>query len=148
MNPLFTSSVVKTEIYHRSFHIDEKHNIDILPEQPAVFGIFAIVNETPVHPRVVGSTLNLRLEIKKMYEDPPNQGMKHFMQGSFIQMLCYQTLEGISDNERLEKEARWKEYYNPGVTDEGEYPNYSYDWPYEENGELKKEYINPTLPNL
>jgi len=143
MNPIFNERVVKTEITHRDFNIDKKDNLDELPQVPAVFGIFGIINDTPVHPRYVASTDNLQLAIRKLFENPADEGMKSFMQGNWVQMLCYEPLEELTEAQREEKEQKWIEEYKPAVTPAGEYPRYEYEWPYNDDGSLKSAYMNP-----
>ena len=94
------------EVYHKEYNIDDKDNINELPEEPAVFGIFSIIHEVPVHCRYVGSTDNLRKSVREVFENPDSEGLK-------------------------KEEERIKEY-EPQVTEEGEYPEYKYVWPYDE----------------
>jgi len=148
MNPIFNDRVVKLEIFHKDYNIDAKHNIDELPEEPAVFGVFGIIHQTPVHPRYVSSTKNLRKSIQEAYESPINIGLKNFMQGNWIQMLCYEVLKDLNDAEIKQKEDAWIEEYKPAVKDDGEYTEYLYEWPYEDNGNLKPEYASPPLARV
>jgi hypothetical protein len=143
MNPIFNSNVIKLEIFHKDYNIDKKDNLKDLPEQPAVFGIFAIIHDTPIHPRYIGTTDDLRKAVTDLYENPQGQGMKKFMQESWIQMLCYELLPDSTEQTRKEKESAWTEEYKPGITDEGEYPEYIYEWPYNDDGSLKSEYAHP-----
>lgn len=132
MNPTFDENVVKLEVYHKDYNIDDKDNIDTLPEDPAVFGVFGIIHEVPVHPRYVGSTDNLRSAVRQLFENPEGEGLKKFMQSEWIQMLCYEPLPGSTPEEREQKEKEWVERYDPKVNDDGEYPEYKYVWPYDE----------------
>jgi hypothetical protein len=132
MNPTFDENVVKKEIFHKDYNLDKKDNLDELPEKPAVFGIFSIIHETPVHPRYVGSTDNLRKSAREVFENPGGEGLKKFMQGPWIQMLCYEELPDSPEEERKQKEEEWIKKYEPKITDEGEYPEYKYVWPYDE----------------
>jgi len=132
MNPQFTESVVKMEVYHKAYNIDKKDNLGELPEEPAVFGIFGIIHEVPVHCRYVGSTDNLRKSVKDVFENPGTEGLKNFMQSPWIQMLCYDVMPGSSEEDRKKKEEEWTKEYEPKVNDDGEYPEYKYVWPYDE----------------
>jgi hypothetical protein len=132
MNPTFDEGVVKLEVWHKEYNIDDKDNLDEIPEEPSVFGIFAIIHEVPVHPRYVASTDNLRKAVKDVFENPGSEGLKKFMQSPWIQMLCYELMPGSSEEERKQKEEEWTRRYDPKVTDEGEYPEYKYVWPYDE----------------
>lgn len=131
-NPKFNENVVKMEVYHKEYNIDDKDNINELPEEPAVFGIFAIIHEVPVHCRYVGSTDNLRKSVRDVFENPGSEGLKKFMQSPWIQMLCYELLPKSLEEERKQKEEEWLRDYGPKVTEEGEYPEYKYVWPYDE----------------
>jgi translation elongation factor EF-1beta len=131
-NPQFEKNVVKMEAYHKDYNIDKKDNLNELPEEPAVFGIFAIIHEVPVHPRYVSSTDNLRKAVRDVFENPESEGLKKFMQSPWIQMLCYELMPDATEEERKEKEKEWIRKYDPKVTEEGEYPEYKYVWPYDE----------------
>ena len=132
MNPQFNENAVKMEVYHKEYNIDDKDNINDLPEKPAVFGIFAIIHEVPVHCRYVGSSDNLRKSVREVFENPGSEGLKKFMQSPWIQMLCYELLPDASEEERKQKEEEWNKDYEPKVNEEGEYPEYKYVWPYDE----------------
>jgi hypothetical protein len=129
MNPTFDENVVKMEVFHRDYNLDKKDNLNELPEDPAVFGIFAIIHETPIHSRYVGSTDNLRKAVKDVFENPNSEGLKKFMQGPWIQMLCYELMPDSKEEDRKKKEEDWAKRYEPQITDEGEYPEYRYVWP-------------------
>lgn len=131
-NPQFAESVVKMEVYHKDYNIDKKDNLKDLPEEPAAFGIFGIIHEVPVHCRYVASTDNLRKSVKEVFEKPEGDGLKKFMQSPWIQMLCYDVMPGSSEEDRKAKEEEWIKEYEPKVTEEGEYPDYKYVWPYDE----------------
>ncbi len=143
MNPIFNERVVKHEVYHKDYNLDKKDNLDNLPEGPAVFGIFGIIHEIPIHPRYIASTDNLRKAVRKVFENPEGEGMRKFMQGPWIQMLCYELLPGTNEEDRKTKEAAWTSEYKPRINDEGDYPEYSYEWPYDDDGKMKPEYANP-----
>ena len=131
-NPTFDENVVKMEVFHKEYNLDKKDNLDELPEEPAVFGIFAIIHEVPVHPRLVKATDNLRKSVREVFENPEDEGMKKFMQGPWIQMVCYELLPDSSEEDRKQKEEEWIKKYDPKITDQGEYPEYKYVWPYDE----------------
>jgi hypothetical protein len=132
MNPTFDDSVVKMEVWHKDYNIDKKDNLNEIPEEPAVFGFFAIIHEVPVHPRYIASTDNLRKAVKDVFENPESEGLKKFMQSPWIQMLCYDVMADSTEEERKQKAEEWTKKYEPKVTDEGEYPEYKYVWPYDE----------------
>ncbi|MCK4764618.1 MAG: hypothetical protein KAW12_20635 [Candidatus Aminicenantes bacterium] len=135
MNPEFEKNVVKTEIFHKDYNLDKKNNLETLPQKPAVFGIFSIIHDTPVHPRYVGAADDLQKAVKDVFENPGSEGLKKFMQGAWIQMLCYELIEGSGAEELKKKEEEWTKKYEPQVTEEGEYPEYKYVWP----GDQKKD---------
>ena len=143
MNPIFNENVVKQEVFHKEYNLDKNDNLEELPEKPAVFGIFGIIHETPIHPRYISSTDNLRKAVRDVFENPEGEGMKKFMQGPWIQMLCYELLPNLSEEERKAKEEAWINGYKPEINEEGEYPEYNYEWPYDDEGNMKPEYANP-----
>lgn len=132
MNPTFDDKVVQKEIFHKDYNLDKKDNLDEIPESSAVFGIFAIIHKVPVHCRLVESTDNLRKRVKEIFENPEGEGLKKFMQGPWIQMLCYEEMPDSSEEDRKQKVEEWTKTYEPKITDEGEYPDYKYVWPYDE----------------
>jgi hypothetical protein len=77
-------------------------------------------------------TDNLRRSVREVFEKPGSEGLKKFMQSPWIQKLCYELLPGSSEEERKQKETEWVREYDPKVTEEGEYPEYKYVWPYDE----------------
>ena len=132
MNPVFTEGVVKMEVYHKEYNIDDKDNLNELPEEPAVFGIFGIIHEVPVHCRYVCSTDNLQKSVREVFENPETEGLKKFMQSPWIQMLCYKVMPDTSEQELKPVEEEWIREYEPKVKEDGEYPEYKYVWPYDE----------------
>ncbi|MCP5054030.1 MAG: hypothetical protein GY940_43075, partial [bacterium] len=49
---------VELTIYHKDYNLDKKDNLEEIPEGAAVFGIFAIIHEKPVHCRTIGEAEN------------------------------------------------------------------------------------------
>lgn len=116
-------SIIRTEIYHKDYNLDKKDNLDTLPEEPAVYGFFGIIQEKPVNCRFAGETANLRKGVRERFEQlQPEDGLKKFMQGPWIKMLCYQPCAGTSEQERQQILSEWRGRYDPKVDDEGEYP--------------------------
>jgi hypothetical protein len=134
MNPSFADTVVKEKIFHKKYNLDQKDNLDELPEEPAVFGIFGIVHKIPVHCRFVGATDNLRNAVRYVFEKPSSKGLKKFMQGPHIQMLCYDPMPNSSEEDRKTMEEIWVKTYEPNINDDGEYPNYQFEWFYDDDG--------------
>jgi hypothetical protein len=121
------TAITKLEIWHKAYNLNMKDNLEEVPADRAVFGIFGIVNGEPVNCRYTGKSGNLRLTIKELFENPAGVGMKKFMQGPWIQLLQYELMPDASDGE-LEKTAEeWNRKYKPDIDEEGEYPGY-YDY--------------------
>lgn len=132
MNPQFTDSVVKMEVWHKEYNIDDKDNISEIPAKPGVYGLFGIIHEVPVHCRWVEASDNIQKAVKKAFENPEGEGMKNFMQSPWIQMLCYDVMEDSTEEERALKAEEWTKEYEPKIKEDGEYPQYKYVWPYDE----------------
>ncbi|MEC5144152.1 hypothetical protein [Chitinophaga sp. 212800010-3] len=122
-----TSTLERTEIFHTDFNLDKKDNLHDIPENAAVFGIFAIVDNEPVNCRYIGYTKNLRLEIRNMFENPSSEGLKHFMQGPWIQLLMYELKPIATEEEIQQLQSEWEGRYKPNIDADGEYPGY-YDY--------------------
>lgn len=122
---MVTTQLEKLEVFHRNYNLDKKHNLEEIPEGKAVFGIFAIVNEEPLNCRYIAATDNLRQTVQELFENPPGEGLKKFMQGAWIQMLVYEPL--AADTPAAETNAlleSWREKHRPNIDNEGEYPGY------------------------
>lgn len=119
-----TSNLIKQEIWHKDYNLDEKDNLHQLPTEKAVFGIFGIVNEEPINCRFVAETENLRDAVKDVFENPQSEGMKKFMQGPWIQMLVYELMPNNSKKDREAAVEEWTQKYEPNIDEKGEYPGY------------------------
>ena len=117
----FDDSVINLIVCHKDYNLDKKENLDEIPEQPAVFGLFAIIDDAPISPRYISSTDNLRKAVREVFENPNSTGLKKFMQGSWIKMLCYNLLLDSTEETRKAKEKEWIKKYEPQVTDNGDY---------------------------
>jgi hypothetical protein len=113
---------VQITTYHKDYNLDKKDNLDSLPEDAAVFGLFAIIHEKPVNCRFVGESDNLRKKVKELYENPGDEGFAKFMQGPWIQMLVYQSMPGASEEERKKAVEDWQKEHDPKCDENGEYP--------------------------
>jgi hypothetical protein len=113
---------VQTEIFHKEYNLDKKDNLDTLPEGEAVFGIFAIVHEKPVHCRYVGQAANLQKAVRELFEKPEGEGFAKFMQGPWIQMLVYELMPDSSEEDRLKAVEEWTKTHEPKCDEKGEYP--------------------------
>ncbi len=116
-------NVAQTEVYHKDYNLDKKHNLDSLPKEKAVFGFFGIIHEKPVNCRFIGETENLQQAIQERFElNDPDDGMKKFMQGPWIKMLVYKTMPDSSADDRKKVVEEWTKQHNPKIDDKGEYP--------------------------
>ena len=113
------SPIVRLEIRHGDYNLDQLDNLGELPEEPAVFGIFAIINDQPVNCRYVGETENLRGVITSLFESPPGEGLRQFMQGPWIKMLLYEKAVGLTNPERQSVVSQWARTHKPAVDREG-----------------------------
>jgi hypothetical protein len=115
----------QTNIYHRDYNLDKRDNLSDLPQEKAVFGIFAMRNEKPVNCRFIDETDNLQQRIRELFEDPEKDGdgMVKFMQGPWIKHLIYESMPNSSNQERLEKLVQWEKEHRPRINEYGEYPN-------------------------
>ncbi len=111
---------VEVTIYHKDYNLDKKDNLETLPTESAVFGIFAIIHEKPVHCRYIGEAANLQEKVRDLYENPGDEGFAKFMQGPWIQMLVYE----INPDEEARKKAveEWTKEHTPKCDEKGEYP--------------------------
>jgi hypothetical protein len=119
-----TETVVELELFHKNYNLDRTGNLDRVPEQEAVFALFAVVNERPANCRYAGSAMNLGKAVQALFEEPQSAGMKQFMQGPWIKMLLYSLMPGSSEDARKAKAEEWTKQYAPKIDDQGEYPGY------------------------
>lgn len=120
-------TLVKLEVWHKDYNLDKKDNLNEVPTEKAVFGLFGIVNEEPINCRYIAESENLREAVKDVFEIPRGEGLKKFMQGPWIQMLVYEIMPGSTIKEREKAVAEWKQKYGPKIDNDGEYPGY-YDY--------------------
>ena len=121
------SNIKKLEVWHKDFNLDKKDNLNEIPTEKAIFGIFGIVNEEPINCRYVSETDNLRDTVKDVFENPHGEGMKKFMNGPWIQMLVYELMPDSKKEDREKIVEEWRQKYDPKIDEEGEYPGY-YDY--------------------
>ncbi len=110
------------EVFHKEYNLDKKDNLDTIPEAKAVFGIFAIIHEKPVHCRYIGETENLRQAVKDLFENPGDEGFAQFMQGPWIQMLVYEEMADAAEEDRKKAVEEWTKEHTPKFDEKGEYP--------------------------
>ncbi len=115
------------EVWHGRYNLQGRDNLHALPEEKAVFGVFAVVDGKPLNCRYVAAADNLRKGVAELFEHPPGEGMKKFIQGPWVPMLVYELLPGTSLDERQQTARAWCSEYHPDVAGDGEYPGY-YEW--------------------
>lgn len=114
-------NIIKHEAWHRDYNLIQRHNLDTVPEEPAVFALFGIVDDEPVNCRYVASSQNIRATITQLFENPHAAGIKMFMQGPWIKMLQYQTFPTAPAEEMQRIADEWIQQYQPSIDEEGEY---------------------------
>lgn len=115
---------LQLEIWHRNYNPDKHHNLQDIPASKAVFGIFAIVKGKPGNCRYIGITENLRAAVQELFEQPKDEGLKKFMQGTWIPMLVYTLMLDAGEAAMNEAALQWTRQYQPAVDAQGEYPGY------------------------
>jgi hypothetical protein len=106
-------------ILKASNNLDGKDNLDQLPQEPAVYGIFGRINGTPTNCRFVGQCDNLQKEIKKHFSDEEADScLKTFMQSIKIKTINYQLMQASSEADRLNEMKKWKSEYDPKCNEE------------------------------
>jgi hypothetical protein len=114
----------KMVVNHRDYNLGKLDNLDELPVQPAIFGIFAIIGEEPVNCRYIGETESLREALKDLFEKSHSEGMQKFMQGPWIKMIQFRLMPDSTSEERRDDMKKWVDRYNPNIDNNGEYPGY------------------------
>ncbi|UCH96028.1 MAG: hypothetical protein JSV88_04040 [Candidatus Aminicenantes bacterium] len=116
--------ILEKTIFHKDYNMDKKDNINTIPTEPAVFGIFSIIHDKPVNCRYVGEAENLRQAVKDLFEKAGDvsEGFAKFMQGPWIQRMLYELMPGSSPEDRQKAVAEWTKKYNPKCDEKGEYP--------------------------
>ena len=114
-------NIIKLEAWHRDYNLAHKHTLDTIPQEPAVFALFGIVDNEPVNCRYVASTQNMQAAITQLFENPHTTGMKMFMQGPWIKLLQYQTFPGTPSGEMQRIVDEWIQQFKPSIDEEGEY---------------------------
>ncbi len=113
---------IRTEIYHQHYNLEGKDNLEKLPAQPAIYGLFAIIDGAPVHCRHVGCCRDLQAAIRRHFESESQPGLRTFMQGPWIKMLVYSLESSARPEPQLQtKLKQWQGQYDPFCDDAGEY---------------------------
>jgi hypothetical protein len=116
--------LLEKTLFHTDYNLDKKDNIFLIPKEPAVFGLFAIIHEKPVHCRYIGETDNLQQAIRNLFENPleVSEGFEKYMHGTWIKRMVYGLMPGSSPEERQKEVEEWIEKYKPKCDENGEYP--------------------------
>jgi excinuclease UvrABC nuclease subunit len=91
-------------------------DLDGLPEQKAVYAIFAAEKDTgkPIHCRYVGETNDLQERTRAHFSDnEENEDLKEFMHSQKTKKMVYELLPGSDKQKRLTKEDEWIKLYDP-----------------------------------
>jgi hypothetical protein len=112
----------RIEIFHSKYNLEMKDNLKSLPSSGAVYGLFAIIDDEPVHCRFAGSTDNLQVAVQRHFEDEDATGLRAFMQGPWIKLLVYEPLStpaaGPEASAALDE---WIGKFQPSCEPDGEY---------------------------
>ena len=111
-------------VSHQDYNLAKDDNLHQLPITPAVFGIFAILDEEPVNCRYVAESENLHESVKDLFENKSGEGLQKFMQGPWIKMILFRIMPGSTRDERKAAMKIWVDRYNPKIDNDGEYPGY------------------------
>ncbi|QJB32847.1 hypothetical protein HF329_16595 [Chitinophaga oryzae] len=101
-------------IYKADNNLDEKDNLDELPEEAAVYAISGRKNGTPANCRLVNYADNLREAIKRHFSTAePQPCLRQFMQSIKIKTVDYLLMPGASEEEVAAVLSEWKTFYKP-----------------------------------
>ena len=114
----------KMIVNHKDYNLGKLDNLSGLPEEPAIFGVFAIIDEKPANCRYIGESGNLHTAVKDLFERKHAEGLQKFMQGPWIKMVQFQLMPGSTPDERRTAMKKWVERHNPNIDSNGEYPGY------------------------
>lgn len=114
---------IQTPIYCKSNNLDEKDNLDTLPDTPAIYGICGRVNGSPVNMRFVGYSQDLRSAVREHFTENIsansfNKCVKQFLLSIKSKELVYMHAGGISEDERNRIVNDWKVRYQVNCNEE------------------------------
>jgi hypothetical protein len=117
-------NILEKTLFHKDYNLDKKDNIAQIPTEPAVFGLFAIIHEKPVHCRYIAEAGNLQQAIRDLFEKAGDvsEGLAKFMHGPWIPRMLYELMPGSSPEDRQKEVEEWTKKYNPKCDENGEYP--------------------------
>lgn len=115
--------IMEKTVFHKDYNLDRKDNIKLIPTDPAVFAICAIIHEKPVHCRYVGEAENLQQAIRNLFEKAGevSEGFAQFMHGPWIQRIVFELMPDSSPEDRQKAVEEWITKYNPRCDEKGEY---------------------------
>ena len=112
----------RIEIYHPKYNLECRNNLTAIPTHCAVYGLFAIIDDQPVHCRFVGATDNLQAAITRHFEMEPEPGIHRFMQGPWIKLLVFEPVTSAADSPQTAALVdEWVRRYSPSCDGEGDY---------------------------
>ena len=116
--------ILEKTIFHKDYSVEGKENVKTVPKDPAVFGIFSMIHEKPVHCRYVGETENLQQTVINLFEKGTDisEGFAKYMHGTWIKRMLYVLMPGSTLQERQKEAAEWTQKYQPACDENGEYP--------------------------
>jgi len=118
------STTERMVVSHRNYNLAKLDSLHELPVGPAIYGLFAIVDEEPVNCRYIGESQNLQEAIKDLFEGSHGEGLQKFMQGPWIKMVQFNLMPGSTKQEREDAKKIWMQRYAPKIDEKGEYPGY------------------------
>lgn len=114
----------KMIIRHKDYNLAKQDNLQEVPAGPAIFAIFAIIDDRPVNCRYISATDNLQEAVTALFENSRHEGLQKFMRGPWIKMLQFNRMPDASPKEIQEALRIWEQQYDPKIDKQGEYPGY------------------------
>lgn len=106
-------------IYEKNNNLEHKDNLNDIPEEPAVYGIFARINGKPENCRLVSYALNLRKAVRNHFsKEEKDSCIRYFMNSIKIKTINYHLVNDMSKAEIEELVNSWIEKYDPTCSEE------------------------------
>jgi hypothetical protein len=102
------SKILRMQLFKKDNNLDQKDNLDEVPEETAVFTICGRVNGFAANPRYVGATKNLREAVKELFNTTDCVGQ--FMNSIKLKDLLY---EVVAEDQLENKKAEWESKFKP-----------------------------------
>ena len=109
------------EIAHRLYNLDGRDSLNSLPAEPAVYGVFAVIDDQPVNCRHIGHCGDLRASVRDQFERAVDPGLRTFMQGPWRKMVEYLPMDDADAAECAAAAGEWAVRVRPGCAADGEY---------------------------